>query len=193
MVIGTDADEFLIVDPDLEMGLAEYLSQECFDGLVSVSGLGVDVGQHTGCEGEIDDSRPFLSQRRHALLSTRYTKPSVITRPVLWGSGFHRVKKHNFHIAKGLFLFHFGYLDLKRIEARLSDKDRVNGGWSRHLAKRIRTIRIVSRKKAGDWKLWTCFARIVQTLVRPPYALNKPAMFGLSIVVHIPERFSGVV
>lgn len=193
MVIGTDADEFLMVDPDLKMKLSEYLSQSRLDGRVSVSGLGVDVGQHTGCEGEIDSTRPFLSQRRHALLSTRYTKPSVIMRPVLWGSGFHRVKKHNFHIEKGLYLFHFGYLDLKRIEARLSDKDRVNGGWSRHLAKRIRTIKIVSRKKAGDWNFWTCFARNVQNAVRPPYALNKPAMFGLSIVVRIPDRFSDVV
>lgn len=191
MVIGTDADEFLVPDPDLGMGLAEFLSNA--PEHVSLSGLGVDVGQHTGCEDEIDPSRPFLSQRRHALLSTRYTKPSVITRPVSWGSGFHRIKGHGFHIVKGLYLFHFGYLDLKRIEARFSDKDRLAGGWSRHLAKRARTIAVVSRKKAGNWERWTRFARRVQTCVRPPYAWNKPAMFNLDIVVRIPDRFSKII
>lgn len=191
MVIGTDADEFLVVDPSEGAGLAEFLSR--LDVRTSVSGLGVDVGQNTSCEGEIEQGRPFLSQRRYGLLSTRYSKPSVISRPVRWGSGFHRIKGHDFHIVKGLFLFHFGYVDLKRIEARFNDKDRVSGGWSRHLAKRTRTISLVSRRKALDWEKWTAFARHTQNIVRPPYAWNKPAMFNLDIVVRIPDRFSKIV
>ena len=191
MAIGTDTDEFLIVEPDLNMGLAEFLSS--LRPRVSYSGLGVDVGQNTTCEGEIDASRPFLSQRRYGLLSTRYTKTAVIARPVTWGSGFHRVKGHNFHVEKNLYLFHFGYLDLKRIEARITDKDRLSGGWVRHLSKRVRTINLVSRKKAGDWDRWTAFARRTQSILRPPYALNKPAMLGLTIVVRIPDKFAGKV
>lgn len=191
MAIGTDADEFLIVDPALNVGLAEFLSNAGIR--TSASGLGVDVGQHIGCEKEISASEPFLIQRRHGLLSTRYTKPSVIAKPVAWGSGFHRIKGHNFHILKDLYLFHFGYLDLKRIEARFNDKDRISGGWSRHLAKRARTINVISRRKAHDWDRWTGFARTVQSIVRPPYAWNKPAMFNLDIVVKIPERFGEIV
>ena len=51
LVIGTDADEFLIVDPLLGLSLKEYLDKA--DIGVSISGLGVDVGQNTYEEGEI--------------------------------------------------------------------------------------------------------------------------------------------
>lgn len=191
MVIGTDADEFIIADPSLGMTLREFLSS--VPPHTSLSGLGVDVGQNTDTEKEIDPSATFLSQRKYGLLSTRYTKPSIITRPVTWGSGFHRIKGHNFHIVPGLFLFHFGYFDLKRIEARFKDKDRQAAGWGRHLAKRARTINIVSRKKAHDWEKWTKAARIMQSLVRPPYAWNKPAMLNMDIVVRIPDKFNDII
>ncbi len=191
MVIGTDADEFLVADPARGMGLREFLSS--LDCRTSVSGLGVDVGQHMGLEKEIDAGKPFLAQRSFGLLSTRYTKPSVISRPVSWGSGFHRIKGHNFHIEPDLYLFHFGYVDMKRIESRFNDSDRIAGGWSRHLAKRARTINIISHKEAREWDRWTSLARKIQTAVRPPYAWNKPAMFNLNIVIRIPDRFRQIV
>lgn len=197
IVIGTDADEYLVVDPALGMSLAEFLSNA--DIHDSLSGLGVDVGQFLGRDGDeraaetdIDGSRPFLSQRSYGLLGTRYTKASVLARPLAWGCGFHRVKRHNFHIAPGLFLFHCGYFDMARIRARFADKDRLASGWRKHLEKRSSTIRAVTALPARDWDRWTRLARIVQTVVRPPYAWNKPAMFNLKIVVHIPERFRQV-
>ena len=191
LVIGSDADEFLIVDPALGISLAEYLSSK--DIKISLSGLGVDVGQNTKEETGIIENEPFLRQRHYARLSTRYSKPSVLAAPVVWGSGFHRIKGHNFHIAKYLYLFHFGYFDLGRIEARFNDKDRKEAGWSRHLAKRSKTIRLVTNKKAGEWNCRVNFARIVQNLVRPPYAWNKPAMFEMVVIVHSPERFQDIV
>ena len=45
LVIGTDADEFLIVDPLLGLSLKEYLDKADIE--VSISGLGVDVGQNS--------------------------------------------------------------------------------------------------------------------------------------------------
>lgn len=191
LVIGTDADEFLIVDPSMGLSLKEYLSKA--EIRTSISGLGVDVGQHTEKEDGIREDETFLSQRHYARLSTRYTKTNVISRPVRWGSGFHRVKGHNFHIGKGLYLFHFGYFDLGRIEARFSDQDRKKGGWQKHLQKRSKTIRLVTAGKARDWDRWTGIARLIQTVFRPPYALNKPAMFEQVIVVEIPERFEKIV
>ena len=44
MVIGTDVDEFLVVDPQLGVSLSEFLSR--LPARVSYSGLGIDVGQH---------------------------------------------------------------------------------------------------------------------------------------------------
>ena len=44
LVIGTDVDEFLIVDPMLGVSLAEYLSTAEVRG--SLSALGLDVVRH---------------------------------------------------------------------------------------------------------------------------------------------------
>jgi len=73
LVIGTDADEFLVLDPDVDESLVSYLSN--LDINPSVSGLGVDVGQHLDEEQTIDGSKPFLSQRSYGQVSSRYTKP----------------------------------------------------------------------------------------------------------------------
>ena len=191
LVIGVDADEFLIVDPKLGLSLSEYLDKA--DIKVSMSGLGVDVGQHTGEEGDIRTDDTFLNQRHYARLSTRYTKPCVIAKPVRWGRGFHRIKGHNFHIGKGLYLFHFGYFDLGRIKARFEDPSRRAAGWTTHLERRSKTIRQVTEGCPKDWDKTTGFARFLQTICRPPYAWNKPAMFELVLIVRIAERFREIV
>lgn len=191
LVIGTDADEFLVVDPSVGMGLADFLSVQKIR--TSISGLGLDFGQKLGEEPDIDPSRPFLQQRHYAQVGTRYTKTSVISEPCLWGSGFHRVKGHNFHICKDLYLMHFGYFDMAKLQSRFSDKDRLATGWSRHMHKRSRTIRYATNLPARDFGKWTAFGRRCQTLVRPPYAWNKPAMFELRIMVKIPERFWNII
>ena len=190
-VIGTAADAFLVPDPALGKGLAAFLEGVPVKGCLSA--LGLDVGQRLGEETDIREDAPFLSQRHYALLGTRYTKASVLSEPLEWGSGFHRVRGRDFHIVPDLYLFHLGYFDKARIEARFADPSRREQGWKRHLEKRTRVIRTVSRKKARPFDGWTRFARICQTLVRPPYAWNKPAMFGLRIVVRIPDRFGSVL
>jgi len=187
LVIGTDADEFVVADPKLGLSLPEFLSR--LDIRDSVSALGLDFGQKLGEEPDIVEDRPFLQQRHYAQLGTRYTKASVLARPLPWGSGFHRIKGKNFHIAKDLYLFHLGYFDQKRIVERFSDPSRLEQGWEHHMKKRSRTIRLVSALKALDFDRWTRFARRCQTLVRPPYAWNKPAMMGIRIIVRIPDRF----
>lgn len=188
LVIGVDADEYIVVDPKLGVGLREFLSGQDID--VCLSPLGLDFGQKLDEEGDLSMGSSFLSQRHYAQIGTRYTKPSVIAQPCRWGSGFHRVKGHNFHIASDLFLMHFGYADSKILEERLGDADRMAQGWRKHIYKRSRTIKYATEKKARDFDRWTRLARICQTYCRLPYALNKPAMFELRIVVKIPERFN---
>lgn len=191
LVIGTDCDEFVVVDPRLGKSLQEYLSAGSIK--YSLSPLGLDFGQKLGEEEAIREDVPFLEQRHYAQLGTRYTKSSVIARPVEWGSGFHRVRGRNFHIAKDLYLLHFGYFDMGRIEERFKDTNRLALGWEKHMRKRSRTIRLVTEKRALNFDAWTRFARICQSIVRPPYAWNKPAMFGLKIIVRIPDRFQKIV
>ena len=191
LVIGTDADEFIVVDPKLGKTLQEYLSEVKIKG--ALSPLGLDFGQKVGVEAVINEEEPFLNQRHYALIGTRYTKASILAEPLTWGSGFHRVKDHNFHIAKNLYLLHMGYFDLKRIEDRMGDKDRLAQGWKRHLKKRSRTIRLVTDLKPKKFETWVRFARICQGIIRPVYAWNKPAMLGFQIVVAMPPRFEDIV
>ena len=184
IVIGCDSDEFLIVDSKTHQNLKQYLSNKKIH--TTLSGLGLDIGQHLYCEAILDKHAPFLEQREHALLSTRYTKPVVINKPVSWGSGFHSIHHHNFHIDKNLYLLHFGSVDLDMLEQKAKNR---GADWLKHLKRRGNgTINTITRKKPKSEK-WLRIARIIQTYCRPIYALRKPAMMGLKIVVKIPTRF----
>ncbi len=191
LVIGVDCDEFIVVDPKVGMGLAEFLSKQPID--YCLSPLGVDIGQHLEKEKEIDPQVKFLRQRSYGYLCTRYTKGSIIARPVRWGRGFHRVKGHNFHICPDLYLFHFGCLDMKRMRERFMNPDRIGGKSTRHFNKRTKTISIVTNNPAREFDSATAMARRLQTWIRPVYALNKPAMLGRTVVVRIPDRFSDIL
>ena len=189
IVIGCDADEFLVVDPNLNVGLAQYLSGKKIN--TTLSGLGMDVGQNMKLEKTLDTSKSFLEQRGFALLSTRYTKPVVINKPVRWGSGFHSVKGHNFHIDKNLFLFHFGAVDMDMLVSKAAAR---GADWVNHLKRRGNgTINDVTKRSARG-EVYMKVARVMQQFLRPIYALDKPGMLGIKWVVKIPERFkkSGV-
>ena len=191
VVMVTDVDEFLVVDPSLDLSLPEYLSG--ITSRATVSGLGLDVGQHMSLEEPLDPTRPFLDQRRYAHLSSRYTKPVVAFKPVTWGSGMHRVKGRNFHIDPNLFLFHFGMVDYQLATGKTADKDRLATGWTGHLSRREQLFKTVMESKPVDGDAYFAKARHLQTWRRPIYALNKPAMIKGDPVVQIPERFKGIV
>lgn len=186
LVVGGDADEYLVADPALGLTLSQYLSLKKISW--SLSGLGLDFGQHKD-EPPLTLDRPFLEQRQYAQIGTRYTKASVLGRPCEWGSGFHRVEGHDFKIARDLYLMHFGYSDYDMITGRLTDADRLSQGWERHTRKRSRTIRLVNSIPARDFDKTVKWTRRLERIARPPYAWNKPGLLGLKVVVKIPERF----
>ena len=184
IVIGCDCDEFLIVDPKTNKSLAEYLSEIKIKN--TVSGLGLDVGQNMNSEPALDANMPILTNREYALLSTRYTKPVVKTVPLDWGSGFHSISGHNFHIDKNLYLLHFGAVDMKMLMCKAAAR---GADWLAHLRRRGNgTINAVTTLPAHDEK-WLSRARTLQKFARPIYALDKPGMFGIKRVVKIPARF----
>lgn len=189
IIIGCDCDEFLIVDPALNTSLAQYLSDKQIN--TTLSGLGLDVGQHLTHEKPLDSSKPFLAQRAYALLSTRYTKPVVINRPVRWGSGFHSINGHNFHIDPHLYLLHFGAVDMDMLVTKAASR---GPDWVNHLKRRGNgTINDVTNRPAHGER-WLKIARVMQRIFRPIYAWDKPGMLGIKRIVKIPERFqkSGV-
>ena len=121
VVLATDIDEFLVLDPNTGFKLKEYLSKNFISS--SLSALGIDVAQHPTFEKSSDKNKPFLSQRKYAFISDRYTKPIISLEPLNWGSGFHRVKGKDFTIDSNLFLFHFGLVDIKILKNKHKDRE----------------------------------------------------------------------
>jgi len=191
LVIATDVDEFLVADPQTGMGLRAYLSS-CSIGR-SISGLGLDVGQHPELEPCLDLDTPFLIQRRFAQVSARYTKSVVLGEPAVWGSGMHRVKGQNFVIDPNLYLFHFGMSDQALALGRATDPDRLNNGWGRHMNRRNRLkSRIVKTKKPGnDVQIASCRKQF--TWLRAVFSWNKPMSLPNEPIIAVPDRFRGIV
>ena len=191
IVIAHDIDEFLMVDPKLNLSLKEYLARHISTS--SLSALGLDVGQHIELEQPIDPLRPFLEQRGFAHVSARYTKPVVATRPIRWGSGFHRIKGRNFRIDSNLFLFHFGMVDFNISKAKLGDQSLHSAGWTGHLDRRLQLFDLIRNSKAVDGDSFFSSARLRQSLFRPIYAINKPGKLREKPIVRIPERFRSIL
>jgi hypothetical protein len=191
IVMAMDVDEFIAVDPALGMDLLAYLSSKPLPP--SVSALGLDVIQHVEREGELDLSRGFLAQRHHALVSARYTKPNIITQPLRWGAGHHRIKGRNFHIDANLFMFHFGSVDLAFSAARNGDRDATSVGWTAHIARRYALFDLMKKSQPIEGDGYFPTARRLLTWRRPIYAWNKPQMIAGDPVVIIPPRFRDIV
>jgi hypothetical protein len=191
IVIAHDIDEFLVVDPKQNQTLAEYLQRPT--AAASISALGLDVGQHIEQEEAIDTTRPFLEQRSFAHVSARYTKAVVATRPLTWGSGFHRVKGRNFRIDPDLFLFHFGMVDYERSGGKVADQSLHEAGWRGHFDRRLQLFELILKKEAIQGDDFFAKARRRQSLFRPIYALNKPGMLRENPIIRIPERFKPVL
>lgn len=191
IVIGTDIDEFLIIDPAVGQGLAEYLSGLTIKG--SVSGLGLDVVQNTQVEAALDRAQPMLAQRDYAVLSHRYTKPCVLSEPLRWGSGYHRVKGRNFRIDPNLFMFHFGSVDRSVSLARLNDPDRIEQGWTEHQIRREKMFDEMLEVERVDADSRFASARREMTWRRPFFAVNKPGYLRKDFLVNIPKRFKDIV
>jgi len=191
IVIAHDIDEFLVIDPVKKQSFQEYFNRHI--RTASLSALGLDVGQHLKEEKPLDLSKPFLEQRRYAHVSARYTKAVVATRPLTWGSGFHRVKGKNFHIDPYLYLFHFGMVDYHSSVEKLNDESLLKVGWQGHLDRRFELFDLIQQANAIKGDEFFAKARRRQSLFRPLYALNKPGMLREKPIVIIPERFREVI
>ena len=191
IVIGTDVDEFLVLDPNVSEGIVSYLSALPIKN--SLSALGIDVAHNTALEAPLDWDAPFLGQRQFGLLSDRYTKASILTQPMRWGSGFHRVKGQGFTIDPNLFLFHFGSVDTPETTARLESKERIAAGWTSHQKRRGSVSEEITSAIALDGDSRFPTARASLSRARSLIAWNKPRPLTQDHVVKIPSRFHGVV
>mgnify|MGYP001212227450 CR=1 FL=1 len=191
VVLATDIDEFLVLDPNTGIELKEYLNKSFVSS--SLSALGIDVAQHPTFEKSIDKNKPFLSQRKYAVVSDRYTKPIISLEPLNWGSGFHRVKGKDFTIDPNLFLFHFGLVDIKILENKYKDNELISLRWHNHLKRRHKLYKKINNQIPVEADQLFEKAREYFKKNRRFIGWNKPSSLKIQNLIKIPERFKDLV
>lgn len=190
VVMAMDIDEFVILDPSIDATLREYLQLDF--NCLSVSAMGVDVGQHPDLEAPLIWEQPWLSQRQFASISDRYTKPVIAFEPLTWGSGFHRVKGKDYTIDPNIFLFHFGLVDYQVTLDRIKNENN-HWGWSFHNKRRLQLFKKIQANtpQEGDNFMRKAKHKLVKN--RSWWAPNKPAPLRGNTIIQIPERFRKVL
>ena len=190
VVLAMDIDEFLVLDPNQSFSLKEYLMQDFSTS--SLSALGLDVGQHPTLDPPIILNSSFLSQRKFTQVSDRYTKPVVALKPIIWGSGYHRIRGKNSTIDTHLYLFHFGLVDYLTATNKASEIEANEAGWGSHLDRRFSLYQTL---KAGIIQEEGFIEKARNTLhkKRSWFAWNKPAPLKGHTLIKIPERFNFIV
>lgn len=109
-VIVTDADEFLIPDPDKYDGILDLLRSS--KGAVTISGLGLDVCHHQRLQTwnlDLDDH--ILKQRYTCKVEPLYTKPAITNKKITRARGNHYSNDPALFIHENLYMFHLKYMD----------------------------------------------------------------------------------
>jgi hypothetical protein len=126
VVIYTDVDELIVVNPTLELSLSEYLSSTEFD---YKNVIGLNVLHHMRREAEIELDKPLFRQRKYVQFNVAYCKPLVSKIPINWVAGFHR-SDYKPRVDTNLFLFHIRAMDLGIARERLRTLNTVVFSYS---------------------------------------------------------------
>lgn len=126
-VIFTDADEFLLADPDRYDGLLDFVTKR--PELDVAAGLGLNVVHHLDHESALRADQPVLGQRRFAKFVGRMCKPSLKRVGAPWVRASHGIRAP-YLPDRGLLMVHlkFADLDLMRRTADLRHAVRVSSG-----------------------------------------------------------------
>jgi hypothetical protein len=195
IVIYTDVDELIVVDPKLGLSLADYLARDDFDYKTTV---GFNVLHDVKGEPPISLDRPLFAQRRYAQFSIGYCKPAVSKVPMNWGAGFHfnRGRPHKFDV--NLFLFHLRAMDLETARTRFRKLRGLvwsNNSLSKQHGDHFRLHepeylqRFFSTTESTLAAAQADFDFVGET-VRHPDVYDDPA---LEIVVRLPQRFENAI
>lgn len=128
-VIVTDADEYLVPDPEFAASIPEYISKYEHNG--TLSAIGLDVYQHIILQPNVIDlKRPILGQRPICKVEPLYHKPAITNRVIRRALGNHYSNDGTLRFAKGLFLFHLKYFDRTFALGSQLNRDRLRANKS---------------------------------------------------------------
>jgi Glycosyl transferase family 2 len=126
-VVFTDADEFLLADPDRYEGLRDFVARR--PELQVAAGLGLNVVHHLDHESALVPELPILGQRRFAKFVGKICKPSLKRVDAPWVKASHGIRAP-YVPTRELLMVHFKFadLDLLRRTADLRHAVRVEAG-----------------------------------------------------------------
>ena len=106
LLIRVDIDEYLLADPSSGFSLKELLLQA---EKPAYHALGLDMFDRPSSDGE-----------RFGAFSRAYSKPCIVTQPVTWAPGCHRVKRaKNVDLMDHLYLFHLALFSQNQTRLRM--------------------------------------------------------------------------
>jgi hypothetical protein len=120
----TDIDELVVVDPDVATGLVPYLEDRFAVGQpvpACISPFALNIVHVPEQEPlPIDPAATVLSRRRHFYPSRMYSKPNLISKPVMFGPGGHRNNLGRRILSDDLYLVHLKMYDVTGLEERVA-------------------------------------------------------------------------
>lgn len=201
VVLRTDVDEFLVVDPN-GAGWEQVLKETRETGYIYAVGL--DVVQNIEEEGPLDLDRPILEQRSHAYMRGDYCKPCAIAKPVSWTSACHTVEDGPVILSETLKLIHLASMDRDILEKRLLDRgDFTKASYASHAKSRFRQFEKVKSDTAFDLdaaddliRQRLCFDDSGNPALSPRFAqIQAPdgTMHAKSLCVRLPKRYAALI
>lgn len=112
VVLVSDSDEYMHVDPDLSGGLSlsDYLLTHCNEDVLSP--VGFHLLNDPEAPAPIDWAAPLMAQVPRALADAAYSKPCVIGTAVDIAPGGHGLLGSDFRLDPALLLAHAKFVDL---------------------------------------------------------------------------------
>lgn len=107
-VLFSDADEFLVTDPDVYDGLQDAVARRPEVGVLA--GVGFNVVHHVGVEGPLRAGEPVLGQRRFGKVATKLCKPALKRVPAPWVRASHGIRAP-YAVDPGLLMVHLKFAD----------------------------------------------------------------------------------
>ena len=124
VVIFTDVDEMLVVDPLAKLGLVDYIARHTG---AHTNALGFDIIHNQFAEPAYSAELGVFQQRRYLEFALPYCKQLIHRQPVLWMPGFHH-SNHGKSLGVGLYLFHLRALDYELSRKRINNRNKLP--WS---------------------------------------------------------------
>lgn len=122
-VLFSDADEFVVADPDRHASLRHFVAARPRRQAVGV--LGLNVLHDTAREAPLSDDEPILGQRRLAKFLPLMCKPSLKWVPADWVHASHGIKCP-FEVDPELFMFHMKFADRDLLAASAARRHHLN-------------------------------------------------------------------